>query len=178
MAGIRQFHWHAAWVHSEARTACRASIFMISPQHSDEGILLNAADDSTTTLPAKLGDGLIAVPLVAETLDVAIRQVETGGVRLVKTVDREVVTVDEPLTRTYLDIQHVAIGRPIDAVPIVRYEGDTTILPVVEEVLIVEKRLVLKEEVRITQRKSEFRDPQQIELKSERVTVEPINSKN
>lgn len=41
------------------------------------------------------------------------------------------------------------IGRIVDAVPHIREEGDTTIMPVVEEILVVERRLILKEEVRI-----------------------------
>ena len=33
--------------------------------------------------------------------------------------------------------------------PTISQEGDTTIIPVVEEIVVVERRLVLKEEVRI-----------------------------
>ena len=38
------------------------------------------------------------------------------------------------------------IGRPVDAVPPVREEGDTTVMSVVEEIVVVEHRLILKEE--------------------------------
>ena len=41
------------------------------------------------------------------------------------------------------------IDREVEAAPAVRTAGDTTVVPVLEEVLVVEKRLVLKEEVRI-----------------------------
>ena len=48
-----------------------------------------------------------------------------------------------------MEIERVPIDRPVDAIPPVRLEGDTTILSVVEETIIVERRLILKEEVRI-----------------------------
>ncbi|WP_426232253.1 DUF2382 domain-containing protein [Pararhizobium sp. DWP3-4] len=43
------------------------------------------------------------------------------------------------------------VGREIALVPQSRVEGDTTIIPVVEEIVVVEKRLVLVEEIRIRQ---------------------------
>jgi stress response protein YsnF len=44
------------------------------------------------------------------------------------------------------------MGRIVETAPEIRTEGDVTILPVVEEVLVVEKRLVLKEELHIRRR--------------------------
>lgn len=51
-----------------------------------------------------------------------------------------------------VEIRRVKVDREVDHVPKVRVEGDVTIVPVVEEVLVVEKRLVLKEEVHISKR--------------------------
>ena len=68
----------------------------------------------------------------------------------VSTVTREHEhRIDEDLTHTRVEIQRVPIGRPIDTAPPVREEGDTTILSVVEEVIVIRRQLVLKEEVRI-----------------------------
>jgi len=52
-----------------------------------------------------------------------------------------------------------------------RYEGDTMIIPILEEVLVVEKRLLLREEIRITRRQSVVRDPQEYILRREEATV-------
>jgi stress response protein YsnF len=46
---------------------------------------------------------------------------------------------------------------------------------VLEEVLVVEKRLLLKEEVRITKRRIETHMPQRVILRREEVAVERIN---
>ena len=60
---------------------------------------------------------------------------------------REAVTVD--LRHSDVVVERVPVGRRIDAVPEVRQEGDLTIIPVVEEVVVVERRLMLVEEVRV-----------------------------
>jgi hypothetical protein len=46
----------------------------------------------------------------------------------------------------------MAIDRGVDVAPEVRVEGNVTIIPVLEEVLVVEKRLVLKEKLHISYR--------------------------
>ena len=43
----------------------------------------------------------------------------------------------------------MSVGRVVDEAPAARAEGDTTIIPVIEERLIVVKQLVLSEEVNI-----------------------------
>ena len=91
----------------------------------------------------------IVLPLHQETLTVDRHRVETGVVR-VSTVTREhEAIVDETLAGQQVEIQRVPIGRPIEAIPPIREEGDTTIIPVVEEIIVVEKRLILKEEVHL-----------------------------
>lgn len=57
--------------------------------------------------------------------------------------------IDVELAHERIVIDRVPIGLQVDVVPAVRIEGDTTIYPIVEEIVVVEKRLVLKEEVRV-----------------------------
>jgi uncharacterized protein (TIGR02271 family) len=113
------------------------------------------------------------VPVVQEELNVGTRRVETdAGVRVRKTVAKKVQVIDEPLVKDELDVERVAVDRYVDKPVAVRYEGDTMIVPVLEEVLVVQKRLLLKEEVRITRRRSEHRAPQRVSLRAEHVEVE------
>jgi len=114
----------------------------------------------------------LVVPVIAEHLQVGKQLVETGRVRIVKTVREEQQTVDLPLDQETIDVQRVAINQPVDAVPAVRQEGDTTIYPVLEEILVVEKRLMLVEEIRVTKRRETVSRPQQITVRREEVTVE------
>jgi hypothetical protein len=70
--------------------------------------------------------------------------------------------MDEPLYTEQASVERVAVNRIVDAYPQVREEGDTTVVPVVEEVLIIQKRLMLKEEVRITRKRVQLREPRRL----------------
>jgi uncharacterized protein (TIGR02271 family) len=116
-------------------------------------------------------DGVMVVPVVQEEINVDKQEFERT-VRITRTVGSQDVTVDEPLKREDIEIEHVAINRYVtDEVP-VRYEGNTTIIPLVEEVLVVEKRLLLREELRITRRQTTVNNPQVYTLRREDVRIE------
>jgi uncharacterized protein (TIGR02271 family) len=114
------------------------------------------------------------VPVVAEELQVQKRVVETGRVRLTKVVHERETVVDEPLLRDEVEVTRVPIQRVVEAPPPVREDNGTTIIPVVEEVLVVEKRWMLREEIHIRRRRIETHQPQHITLRSEEVQVERV----
>ncbi len=60
---------------------------------------------------------------------------------------------DSAFLQDEYEIEHVPVGRVIDAPMVQRQEGDTIVLPVIEEVLVYQKKLFLREEIRITRRK-------------------------
>ena len=89
------------------------------------------------------------IPLVQEDIIISKRQLETGRVRVRTEVQWHTEHARADLFRDHVEVERVPVGREVDAVPPVREDGDTVVIPVVEEVLVVEKRLVLKEEVRL-----------------------------
>ena len=89
------------------------------------------------------------ISLLAEEVAVSKQAVETGRVRVTKVTHQREQLIDEELAREGVEIERIPIGRQVDAMPAVREEGDTIVVPIVEEVLVVERRLLLKEEVRI-----------------------------
>lgn len=93
------------------------------------------------------------IPILEEQLRVRTRNVETGRVVVRKRV--ETVPTEVPVDLTYEDVEveRVTLNRVVDEAPQLRQEGDTVIVPVIEEVLVVEKRLRLVEELRITKRR-------------------------
>jgi uncharacterized protein (TIGR02271 family) len=93
--------------------------------------------------------GQIVLPLLEESIDVSRRKIDTGVVQVATVTRTSNVLVEEELNHERVEIERIAIGRIVDSAPPVREEGDTTIIPVVEEVLIVEKRLILKEEIHL-----------------------------
>lgn len=121
-------------------------------------------------------DKATSMPVIVEALDVQKRVVEAGKVRLTKVVHVRETVVDEPLFRDEVDVERVMIDRVVDGPVLARYEGDTMIIPIMEEVLVVEKRLVLKEELHIRKRRTEMRRPQQITLRREEARVERLET--
>lgn len=98
-------------------------------------------------------DGTIVVPVVREELQVGIHTVDTGrGVRVHKKVTEQVRHIDQTLTRNSVEVRRVAIDKivALSEAPGARQEGDTLIIPVLEEVLVLEKRLRIKEEIHIS----------------------------
>jgi uncharacterized protein (TIGR02271 family) len=127
------------------------------------------SDSDEVHMPDDIRDTMI--PLYEEDLSVSKRQVVTGRVR-VETVTREhEQLVDAQLARERVEVERVAIGTPIDAIPAVRREGDTTIIPIVEEVLVVERRLVLKEEIHIHRVRTTEQHQERVTLRRQEAVI-------
>lgn len=114
------------------------------------------------------------VPIVQEELHIGKQKVETGRVRLTKTVQEREVMVSEPSMQEDIQIERVPVNRWLTEPASVRYEGDIMIIPVMEEVPVVEKRLRLKEELRVTKRQITTQRTEAVRLRTEEVQVERI----
>jgi uncharacterized protein (TIGR02271 family) len=117
----------------------------------------------------------VSIPVQQEEISIARRVVDTGrGVRIEKTVDEIPFRIDETLRRDEYDVQRVPVDRivALEDAPAPRQDGDTLVVPVVEEVVVVERRLRIKEEIRITRIQHEDRVQDTVFLKSEEVNVE------
>lgn len=154
-----------------------------------ETLLLGRSDGSQITLPLSdlswkgagtwlLTDAVrdargLVIPVVEERLEVSRERVETGRVRISKSVEAREVVVDDPLKRESVRVEHVPINQVVTgAVPQVREEGDVTVIPILEERVVTRTELVLVEEVRIHRDHSEYHDPQRVTLRKEVVAVE------
>jgi uncharacterized protein (TIGR02271 family) len=143
--------------------------------------LIEASERRGVTAPrrdepaAGAGGDSVVVPVVAEQLDVQKRVVEGGGVRIRKTVREREEVVDEPLLREEVQVKRVPVGRVVDGPVPVRHVGNTMIVSLLEEVLVVEKRLMLKEELHITKEEVETYKPQRVLLRSEEAVIERVD---
>jgi stress response protein YsnF len=113
----------------------------------------------------------IAVPLFEEQASVVKRRVVTGRVH-VSTVTREhEQLIEELLARENVEIERTPINKRVEVAPKVRQEGDTTIIPLVEEVLVLERRLVVKEEVRVRLVQSNETHRERVTLRRQEATI-------
>lgn len=115
---------------------------------------------------------LAAIPLAEERLSISKRQVEAGRVRVRVSVEEHEEIVTEQLAHDELQIERVPRNVRLAEIPDVRLEGNTTIVPVVEERLVVEKALVLVEEIHIRRRSVSEPAEIPVTLRSERAEVE------
>jgi uncharacterized protein (TIGR02271 family) len=112
------------------------------------------------------------IPVVEETLEIHKRVVQGGGVRV-----RAVTDLVEEIARIQLEhdrveVTRVPVDRVVDAAPEIRTEGDVTIVPVLEEVMVTTKRLLLKEELRIRRHPTTETVEAPVTLRKQRAVVE------
>ena len=124
----------------------------------------------------KLERGRQVIPVVEEQAVILKRKRLTGGVRVRTVVREEENIVDEPLASEDVDVERVPLDRWVDGPVPVRQEGDTTILTLIEEVAVVEKRLRAVEEVRITRGQAVRHEPQTVTLRREEAVVERLDA--
>ena len=154
---------------------------LVKQQNGDYYLLLKLSeledagqpDDAETSDSDRNGDKTF-IPVAEERINVRKRQVEGATVRVRKEVFEEEAVVDEPLRGEEVTVERVKLNRVVEEVESIRTEGDTTIIPLYEEVLVVEKRLVLAEELRVTKRRTERREPRTVTLRREEATVERL----
>lgn len=114
------------------------------------------------------------IPVVVEEPVVGKAIVEQDRVRVHKRVVTEPVLVDAEEVREDVLVERVPVDRMVDGPLPVRTDGDVTVVPVVEEVVVVQKRFVLREEIRLTRRRTARPRTLRAEVRREVATVERV----
>jgi uncharacterized protein (TIGR02271 family) len=112
------------------------------------------------------------IPLAEERLVTRKHTVERGRVRIRTVIDENTRWIEESVASENVIVERIPIDREVEAVPPVRQEGDTTIIPVVDEVLVIERRLILKEEVRMRKERHVEQIRESVSLKTMHAVVE------
>jgi uncharacterized protein (TIGR02271 family) len=133
-----------------------------------------SAPPRTTADAAHADSADTTIPVISEELHVGTRKRVTGTVRIGKEVREHEEAVSMPLAREHAEIRRILVDRPVDSAPPIRRDGDTIILPIVEEVPVVRKQLVLKEEVHITRRRTTEQRNQTYTLREEQPVIERV----
>ena len=122
-------------------------------------------------------DDVAVIPIVEEELQLSKREIVTGRVRIQTITDTVEEHVRQELTGQRVEVQRVPIDLMIEenaAPPQIRTEGNVTIVPVLEEVLVVQRRLVLKEELRITRHHTTEQTDVAVTLRKQRAEIERL----
>jgi uncharacterized protein (TIGR02271 family) len=144
--------------------------------------LLKRGTDGSYTMPfsaedlAEMADAPAVVPVVAEELDIQRREVPTGGIRVHRRVLEHEEEVDMPLRREHVQVKRVLLDQDVEGPLPVRREGDTIIIPVVEEVVTVSRRYRLKEEVHVMKTVRTERYQERIPVQRQEAVIEEFNA--
>ena len=114
----------------------------------------------------------MVIPVVAEQATVRKQSVITGRVKIRKIISQREEIINEELLKEQVVIEHKPIDKLLTEAVSIRQEGDTLIIPVLEEVLVVDKRLMLKEEIHVTRKRVTVRETQTVDLRKESVDIQ------
>ncbi len=121
-------------------------------------------------------DKPVSLNVFEEQAQVDKKVIEKGTVRIVKKVNTEDATINIDLKTEEIKVERITVNKYVDTPPVVRYEGNTTIIPVIKEVAVVEKKLLLVEEIYITKTINITGEEKIIPLRKEEVIVETSRS--
>ena len=110
------------------------------------------------------------IPVVEETATVSTRRVVSGRVRIATQTEEINHLLPTELSSVDVDVVRVPIDRRIDTIPDVVTEGEVTIIPVVEERLVVTRELYLREEIHV--RRIEHKETIDVPATTRRQTVQ------
>lgn len=130
--------------------------------------------ENINTDPVETHKKLITIPVIEEEIVVGKEYVETGKVKISKKISEHQQTIDIPLMQERVSVERVAVNKFVDTPPEIRHEGDLMIIPVLEEQIVVQKRLVLVEELHVTKQLVETHHSEEVTTRKEDVNIERI----
>ncbi len=136
--------------------------------------VLDPSADGTSDVVSLATEDDDVLQVVEERLTVAKRRVSTGGVRVGTRTEVVEAVAEAELDRYRVEVTRVPVGRVVDEAPQARAEGDTTIIPVVEERLVMVKQLFLVEEIRIRHVLERKSVSEPVTLRRQRAVVERV----
>lgn len=134
----------------------------LSSDQFEEGVQVAGQQQARETL--------MVVPVLVEKADIG-KKVSGNTVRISKKVKERRERIENTGFTEQVHVEHVPVNAEVQVTPKIRTEGDTTIIPVFEEVLVIQKRVILREEVRVRVEKVPH-EPQEFTLRSEAVEIE------
>ncbi|WP_375417141.1 YsnF/AvaK domain-containing protein [uncultured Hymenobacter sp.] len=132
-----------------------------------------AASPADTTAAS----GAVVLPVIEEQAVINRELVEAGRVRITRQVHEADELVRVAVQHDEVRVERVAVNQYLPAgapTPPTRYEGEVMIIPVLREVAVVEKRLLLVEELRVTKQQVMTEHAESVRLRREEINVERL----
>lgn len=137
---------------------------------------MGGAEIRSAEMHAVKAGAVEVVPLVSEEIRIEKRSVVTGKVRIQTIVDEVEEIARASLEEEQVQVTRVPIDREVQDRPSVRQEGDVLIVPLLEEIMVVQKKLVLREELHIRRLVTREDVEVPLTLRRERGVVERVSA--
>lgn len=112
------------------------------------------------------------IPVIEEDVQITKKVIDIAQVNISKTVNESTETFQIPLSSEEIVVKRIPINEYVDIMPpATRYEGETMIIPVLKEVAVIEKRMMLVEEIHVSKLKTENIETVDVLVKKEEVNV-------
>jgi uncharacterized protein (TIGR02271 family) len=118
----------------------------------------------------------LTIPVLREELEVQSIPTVTGGIRVTKHVESHDEIVEQELRKSNVQVKRISVNRPVDGPQSPRRVGNTLIVPVVSEVLRVEKQWMVTEEIHLIQTQTTESAQTNVTLNQERAAIERLDS--
>jgi uncharacterized protein (TIGR02271 family) len=120
-------------------------------------------------------DNELVVPVLNEELHADAIPVQTGGVRVTKHVQGHDEILEQELRKGRVEVKRVKTERVVHGPQPVQRVGNTLVVPIVSEVLHVEKRWVVTEEIHLTQVEERETVQQTVTVNREQADVQRVD---
>jgi len=115
---------------------------------------------------------IITIPVIEERIKIEKKVIETGKVHISKVVYEDVDQYVVPFMEEHVSVERIPKNEYVDVMPpAIRYEGDVMIIPVLKEVAVVEKRIMLVEELRVTKYQTQKSEAHEVTLRKEEIEI-------
>ena len=118
----------------------------------------------------------VVIPIIREEVRADAVPVMTGGVRVTKRMESRGEIVEQELRKSRVEVKRVKVDRVVDGPQSAQRVGKTLIIPVVSEVLRIEKQWVVTEEIHITEREEHETVQNQVNVNYETAHIERFDS--
>ncbi len=118
----------------------------------------------------------VKIPVTREELHAETVPVVTGGIRVTKSVQTHDEIVEQELRKSHANVKRIKTDRIVDGPQSPHREGNTLIVPVVSQVLRIEKQWVVTEEIHITEIEEREAVRQRVPVNREEARVERLDS--
>lgn len=118
----------------------------------------------------------VVIPIISEELHADAVPVATGGIRVTKRVESHDEIVEQALRKSHVDVKRVKTKRVVDGPQPAKRVGNTLIIPVVSEVLQIQKQWVVTEEIHITETEGQETVQNRVTLNREEAEIERIDA--